>query len=423
MTYNHCKAYIEFQKTWKRLRKEYKEAGMSDDAIEKIYQFDVCVFNRDRAFIEHIFELSANGMGEQRICYTLEDECVLSPGVYLFNKNGSRAGHPNFDTPFHWSERTVRRMLRNQVYCGDTVNFKTYSKSNKLKKRLNNDPENIFIFKNTHEAIVDRSLYDTVQKHFAGRKRSDTSGMVDMLAGYLYCSDCGSRMYIQRKINKPDKTAYVCGKYRSGHGTCTIHHIHESVIKQIVLDNLRRVTSFARNDPEKFYELAMKHGKTEAAKNERIAINRRDSIHARIKKIDTIIRCLYEDRVDGRITPQRYDEMVADYEHEQAELKKTLNAITEELQMYDKQENAVKNFIAKANQYIDMPILTAELLHAFINRIVVYEKTAKYSKVEGNAVVIYYNYQITRKEQFGLVFGEESAMSNNDFDSIVSIPA
>ena len=76
-------------------------------------------------------------------------------------------------------------MLSNQTYCGDTVNFKTYSKSNKLKKRLKNAPENVLIFQNTHEAIIDRKTFDVVQKHFEGRKRPDKQGEMDKYAGYL----------------------------------------------------------------------------------------------------------------------------------------------------------------------------------------------------------------------------------------------
>lgn len=372
--------------------------------------------------VKRIFEMSANGMSEHRICKTLEDDHILSPSVYLFRKNGSRAGHPNCERPFHWSDRTVRRILKNQVYCGDTVNFKTYSKSNKLKKRLKNDPDNIFIFKNTHEAIVNRNLFETVQKNFSGRKRSDTTGMVDILAGYLYCGDCGRRMYIQRRSKYVNHTAYVCGAYKCGHGECTIHHIHESVITQIVLDNLKKVTFFARNDPERFYKLAMQQGKTEAAKHEKRAINQRDSIQSRIKKIDSIIRCLYEDRVDGRISPQRYDEMVADYEYEQANLKEKLTAISTELEMYNEQDKAVRRFIAKAKQFIEMPKLTPELLHTFIQRIDVYEKLTKYSKSEGNPVMIYYNYQITKKEQLSFMFGEELQEGNDD-DAFIAIPA
>ena len=364
--------------------------------------------------VKRIFELSASGMSEGKICNILENDSILSPGVYLFRKNGSRSGHPNLQAPYHWSDRTVRRILCNQIYCGDTVNFKTYSKSNKLKKRLKNDPSNILIFKDTHEAIVSRSLFETVQKHFDGRKRPDKSGMTDIFAGYLYCADCGKRMYIQRKVKAGrGYFTYQCGLYKKGNGLCTIHNIHESVITQIVLDNLRKVTFFARSDPEKFYEFAIKKGKAEAHRLTKSIEKQREVTYTRIKKIESVIRCLYEDRVDGRITPERYDEMVADYESEQLELKEKLTAITNELHKYDEQEKAVKEFIAKANKHVTMPELTPELLHTFIQRIDIYEKPTKYSKSEGNPVMIYYKHQITPREQLGLLAAEDSSEASN----------
>jgi len=129
--------------------------------------------------VRRIFEMYASGIGIKKICTKLEEEKIESPGVYLFRTRGSRSGSPNLNEPYYWSQKTVRGMLSNQVYCGDTVNFKTYSKSNKLKKRLKNDPEDMLIFENTHEAIIVRKTFEVVQKHFEGRKRPDIQGEMD----------------------------------------------------------------------------------------------------------------------------------------------------------------------------------------------------------------------------------------------------
>ena len=101
---------------------------------------------------------------------------MICPSVYAFKKTGNRSGHPDLNNPYHWIQSTVRDMLSNRFYVGDTVNFKTYTKSNKLKKRIKNEPEHILIFENTHEAIIDRKTFDLVQKHFEGRKRPDAQG-------------------------------------------------------------------------------------------------------------------------------------------------------------------------------------------------------------------------------------------------------
>lgn len=324
----------------------------------------------------------------------------------MFKKTGNRSGKPKPGDPYIWAERTIRQILCNQTYCGDTVNFKTYTKSNKLKKTLKNDPSKVLVFKDTHEAIISRTLFDTVQKHFEGRKRPDKTGEVDKFCGYLYCGDCGRRMYLHRgKTIKPENNYYQCGAYQRSDHLCTIHRIKANNIEQIVLGNFRKVTAFARSEPDKFYEIAMSKGKAEAAKIEKESVRQQSEIETRLKKLDSIIRCLYEDRVVGRITPERYDEMVVGYEEEMAELKRKLTELKNDISLHSQHQQAIKDFVEKAKEYIEMPKLTPELLHAFIQRVDVYEKPMKYSREAGNPVMIYYKYQMMRSEHFASILG------------------
>ena len=194
---------------------------------------------------------------------------------------------------------------------------------------------------------------------------------------------------------------------------------------QIVLENLRKVTSFARSEPEKFYELATKRGRVEASKIEKNAEKERATAEARIQKIDSIIHCLYEDRVVGRISPERYDEMAAGYEKELADLKQKQAELVQDLLQYSKQEQAIRDFIEKAKEYVEMPKLTAELLHTFIQRVDVYEKPTKYSRTEGNPVMIYYKYQMTTGEQWQILTGAglpktDTTKAENDTNTPIS---
>ena len=144
--------------------------------------------------VKRIFEMSAEGKGVRKICDILTAEKVLTPSAYA----ARRAGKPKTKSPYRWCLKTVREMLKNRIYCGDTVNFSTYTKSNKLKKTLKNEPENMLIFENTHEALISRKLFDVVQKRYEGRKKSDKFGETDKFAGYLYCAECGSKLYLHR---------------------------------------------------------------------------------------------------------------------------------------------------------------------------------------------------------------------------------
>ncbi len=351
--------------------------------------------------VKRIFEMCANGMGVGKICDVLTKENILAPSVYLFQRTGKRIGQPDLNRPYHWAQTTVRAMLSNQEYAGDTVNFKTYSKSNKLKKRLKNDPENILIFRDTHEAIIDRKTFDLVQKHYEGRRRPDKHGETDKYAGYLFCGECGSRLYLHRgKTIKPENNNFQCGGLQRRTTDCTAHYIRENVLDQIVLHNLKTVTAFAREQPEEFYVMATQNGEKEAKKFYKTAEREKIQIEKRIKELDNIIRCLYEDRVCGRITPERYDVMAGGYEQEQAELRQELTTITEHIGEMDMRKKCIQEFMNKAKEYIEMPKLTPELLRVFIRRIEVYEKPEKYSRTAGNPIIIHYAFQLP--EQNGM---------------------
>lgn len=296
----------------------------------------------------------------------------------------------NLNRPYHWAQTTVRKMLSNREYVGDTVNFKTYSKSNKLKKRLKNNPENILIFKDTHEAIIDRKTFDLVQKHYEGRRRPGKHGETDKYAGYLFCGDCGKRLYLHRA----KENVFSCAGYKKRTTDCTMHYIRENVLDQIVLHNLKTVTAFARDNPDEFYAMATQNGEAEAKKFYKTAEHEKLQIEKRIKELDNIIRYLYEDRVCGRITPERYDVMVNGYEQEQAELRQELASITERINELDMREKCIQEFMDKAKSYIEMPKLSPELLRLFIRRIEVYEKSEKYSRTCGNPIIIHYAFQL-----------------------------
>lgn len=353
--------------------------------------------------VKRIFDMYMNGIGIVKICDALSREHILSPSVYTFQRSGSRANKPDLSNPYHWAQTSVRKMLSNQEYCGDTVNFKTYSKSNKLKKRLKNAPENILIFPETHEAIIDRKVFDTVQKHFAGRKRPDKQGQMDKFAGYLFCGNCGSRLYLHRgKTIKPENNAFQCGGFQSRTKECTAHYIREVILENLVLENLKQVTAYAREQPDAFYEIAMQNGREAAERMTADIRKEHTKLENRVKELDNIIRCLYEDRVVGRITPERYDIMAAGYEQEQIELRKKLLQLTEQLGAADLQEQQIRKFLDNAKAYVEMPALTAELLRVFIRRVEVMEKEEKYSRTCGNEIIIYYTFEVSQEAQKAL---------------------
>lgn len=179
-----------------------------------------------------------------------------------------------------------------------------------------------------------------------------------------------------------------------------MHYIREDVLDKIVLHNLKTVTSFARDNPDEFYAMATQNGEAEAKKFYKTAEREKMQIEKRINELDNIIRCLYEDRVTGRITPERYDTMASGYEQEQSALQQKLKFITESIDQMDMRKKCIQEFISKAKSYIEMSKLTPELLRVFIRRIEVYEKPEKYSRTCGNPIMIHYAFQLP--EQNGM---------------------
>ncbi len=186
---------------------------------------------------------------------------------------------------------------------------------------------------------------------------------------------------------------FMCGGYQSRKTDFTSHYIRESVLDKIVLENLKETTAYARENADEFYEMAARNGRAEARKYSESSEWERKQIETRIAQIDNTIRCLYEDRVVGRITPERYDRLAAGYESEQNKLREKLAVLERKTAELDLQEQYIRKFIEQAREYIEMPRLTAEMLRVFIRRIEVFEKPEKYSRTCGNTIIIHYSFE------------------------------
>ncbi len=140
--------------------------------------------------------------------------------------------------------------------------------------------------------------------------------------------------------------------------------------------------------------MAAQNGEEEAKKFYKTAVQEQKQLGSRIKELDNIIRCLYEDRVCGRLSPERYDALASGYEQEQTELKQSLQIIAERMEQMGVREACIRKFMEQAKTYLEMPKLTPELLRVFIRKIEVIEKLEKYSRTAGNLIVIHYSFQL-----------------------------
>ena len=321
--------------------------------------------------VRQIFAWCVDGLGPTQIAKRLKAAKVPTPTEHWGNIGRNCSKPPAI--PYNWCSATVADILSKQEYCGDTVNFRSTTKSFKNKKRIERPPEEWQIFKDTHPAIVDRETFALVQELRKHRRRPTKSGIVSPFSGLLYCADCGEKLYYSVTGNyKREQAYFFCSSYRKNSEVCSAHYIREKVVEQIVLESMQRILlnvqvfekEFARKQMDCYTE----------DKKKQLAAKRRELSKAkkRIAGIDALIQKIYEDNASGKLSDERYATLSLSYEEEQ----KTLKAAVPEMQSFletetDKTES-LQRFIQKVKQITELKALTPELIHEFVDKIVVY---------------------------------------------------
>ncbi len=351
------------------------------------------VIDEDAAtIVRRIFAMCAAGTGPMRIAKELQAEQILCPTAYVYYKYGITHTGLNLDEPYRWSGDTIRTILENEVYLGNTINMRYSTKSYKDKRRIEHPREECLVFENTHPALVTRDIWDIVQRVRQNKRRRNNFDEQDKYSGLLVCADCGNTMVLHRSHGRdPSRYHFSCYTYkRRGSDACTSHYIRECVLDDAVLEDLRRVTAMAREHTKEF---AAYIGSKQSAKAQR-EIRRLEkelaSMRKRSTELDAIIKKLYEDRVLEHITVEQFQMLSSGYTEEQSTLEKDAAEKESAIQTLKESVSNTDRFIAKAKRYTDITELTSELLRLFIQKIVVHEKTVKYSKCAEQTVEIHY---------------------------------
>ena len=333
--------------------------------------------------VREAFRLCMQGYGPSQIAKEFTRRRIMNPTAHA-RKNGinipDNRGH---DDDYVWRGSTIVHMLSRQEYLGHTVNFKTYRKSYKQKKQMKNDPSEWMIFKNTHEAIIEESVFEVVQRIRDGRRRLTPMGEMPLLSGMMFCADCGNKMYqVRGRGWEHEKEYFVCATYRKIKGGCSSHQIRNAVVEELLLDGIRRVTAFARECEEDFVEMVTKKTRSELDKSMRDSRRELEQAQARIAKLDEIIQRLYEDNIEGKISDERFTKMTANYEAEQHTLEKRVTELKSI--MTEEKESAlnVDHFLSLVRKYTDIKELTAEIIREFVEKIYVY----KAERIDGRRV-------------------------------------
>ena len=325
--------------------------------------------------VRDIFRLCVQGYGVSQIANEISKRHIMNPTAHA-KANGISIPdkREDEDNRYKWRGSTISHLLSRQEYLGHTVNFKTYRKSYKQKKQLKNDPKNWQIFENTHEAIIDRETFDIVQRIRDGRRRVTPMGEMPALSGMVFCADCGAKMYQVRGRSLPQSEYMVCATYRKkGKEICPSHQIRNSVIEKYLLAGIREITEYVRVHKDEFVEMITRKSRADVERSLRDGKRELEQSQSRIHKLDDIIRRLYEDNIEGKVSDERFAKMTESYEAEQKTLESRVAQLREQIAAQQESSVNVDRFLALVRRYTDIRELTPEIIREFVERIEVYQ--------------------------------------------------
>ena len=340
--------------------------------------------------VQRIFRMSVSGLGPTQIAKKLRSEGVLTPSEYLHSIGVNCPVKPPV-YPHNWCSSTVAAILDRQEYTGDTVNFRSFRQSFKLKKRLDKPQEEWKIFPDTHPAIIDRETFALVQNLRQHRRRPTRTGIVSMFSGLLYCADCGSKLgYSATNNYKREQAFFFCSAYRGNSNVCSAHFIREKVVEELVLEGLQRLLWYIQVYEKRFAQEQMEHFGLQEKKKLTAKCRELDKAKQRVLEIDQLIQKSYEDMTKGLLSEERFATLTVSLENEQRQLKVDIPALEDSLNTTADKADDLQKFIQRARQVTRLTELTPEIVHEFIEKIVV----SKPNKVDGKRhqrVDIHYN--------------------------------
>ena len=343
--------------------------------------------------VRRIYRMALEGYGLAEIAARLAADGVVNPTYYWRSRGTSRGGSKSTVEPTKWGHTTVKKILTLQEYCGDVINFKSYSKSYKMKKRIENPEENRAIFLNVHEAIIDRQTWEKVQALQKGtrRKKTTVTQAPSVFSGLLKCPECGGNLNFHFNQNNHDIKFFSCQNHNSGYRKCSkTHYIRLDFLEQVVLYEVKRLACFASEYENDFIK-AMIGRSAKMAENATLRKQRElDALTARDRELDMLFERLYEDNVAGKIDDARFAKMSKRYEQEQGENAKKIKALRLELKKDESKRMDIDDFLETVRRYTDATTITKRMVAELIDHIEVYH-AEKQDGVTNQRVVIYYN--------------------------------
>ena len=342
--------------------------------------------------VRRVYSMTLEGFGTEQIAAQLEKDDVLTPRAYWLTKGIKRPGKGKQQPPTKWNSSTITKILSLQEYCGDILNFKTYSKSYKNKKRIDNDRENWVVFQDVHEAIIERAVYEQVQqKRGKIRKRRTNNGEHNMFSGLLVCADCGSNLHFHFNQGNPEIKYFNCSNYKGNRGTCTsTHYVRVDFLEEVVLGEIRRLTKFASLYEDEFVKAVIGHSQQAEQTDRKLKEKELKTLLARDEELDGLFERIYEDNVSDKLSDDRFAKMSRRYEDEQKELSEKIKKLRSEIEKQSSRSMTTDMFIGLVHKYTRARKLTPRMLNELVEKIEVFN-AEKIDGVWEQRLRIHYN--------------------------------
>ena len=342
--------------------------------------------------VRRVYSMTLEGFGTEQIAAQLEKDDVLTPRAYWLTKGIKRPGKGKQQPPTKWNSSTITKILSLQEYCGDILNFKTYSKSYKNKKRIDNDRENWVVFQDVHEAIIERAVYEQVQqKRGKIRKRRTNNGEHNMFSGLLVCANCGSNLHFHFNQGNPEIKYFNCSNYKGNRGTCTsTHYVRVDFLEEVVLGEIRRLTKFASLYEDEFVKAVIGHSQQAEQTDRKLKEKELRTLLARDEELDGLFERIYEDNVSGKLSDDRFAKMSRRYEDEQKELAEKIKKLRSEIEKQSSRSMTTDMFIGLVRKYTRARKLTPRMLNELVEKIEVFN-AEKIDGVWEQRLRIHYN--------------------------------
>lgn len=346
--------------------------------------------------VKSIFKMCLDGKGNETIARELQENKVLIPMAYWRSKGLNRGGKKTQTNPYKWCKTTIQKILSQQEYCGDIINFKTYSKSFKNKRRIENSKENWAVFKDVNEPIIDRETFETVQKFISKTKRrapKKENGERSIFNGLIYCGDCHSKMRYHTSTSNKEIHYFTCSDNKVDYrGKCPgRHYVRADALEEVVKLELRRLVEMLEIDESYFARLLLRKNDEEREKDKKFLESELQKAIARSGMVSQLYEKLYEDNVIGKVSDEWFIELSHKYEKERMDLKAKIADTRHKIEELKNNNSEYEKFISAIRRFMQMDNLTSPLLRELIDHIDIFE-TEGTGKSRTQRIVIYYRF-------------------------------